>query len=153
MIKNFNCLKEIHKYYDEKTNTYNFKEGNLYIDYVIFNFDLYVDANINALNIIGQDINAKNITAWDIKANDITAWNIKAYDIKAMDIKADDIEANDINVWENITAESISYFAVCFAYGNIKCKKIKGEREGSKHFVLSGKIEIENIEGEEDNHE
>lgn len=61
MIKNFNCLKEIHKYYDAKTNTYIFKEGNLYIDYVIFNFDLYVDANINALNIIGQDINASNI--------------------------------------------------------------------------------------------
>lgn len=128
MTKIFNSLEEIQKYYDENTNTYVFKEDKEYIDLVVFNFNLDVKANIDAL-----DINACNIDANNIDANDI----------KAMDIKANDIKAMDINAWD-IDANNISYFAVCFAYNNIKCKIIKGRRINAKHFVLDGKLELEN---------
>ena len=52
-------------------------------------------------------------------------------------INACDIKAFDIN------ARNISYHAVCFAYNNIKCKSIEGERNNSRHFVLDGVLEIE----------
>ena len=134
MIKNFNSLEEIQKYYDNETNTYVFKENGECID-IKFNFDLNVDASIKAWNI-----NACNINAGDIKAS-----NIKAFDINAGDIKASNIKAFDINAW-NITAKDISYWAVCFAYNSIKCKSIEGRRHNSKHFVLDGKLEMEEDE-------
>ena len=127
MTKEFNSLEEIQKYYDEKSNTYIFKENGVYIDLVVFNFDLDVKANIDA----------KNIDAYNIDALNIDACNIDASDIKAMNI-----EAWDINAW-NIEAQDISYYAVCFAYNNIKCKSIIGRRNNAKHFVLDGKLEIE----------
>jgi hypothetical protein len=76
------------------------------------------------------------INAYDIDAGDINAWNIDAWDISAGDINAWDINARNIN------AKNIRYYAVCFAYQNIKCKSIKGERENSKHFCLDGEIII-----------
>ena len=126
MIKKFNNLEEMKEYYDEENNSYYFKEDNEYIDLVIFNFDLDIKANIDAC-----DINARDINAWNIESCDINAININAYDIIADDINAYDIKANNI-----------IYFAVCFAYENIKCKSIKGRRENAEHFVLDGKIEI-----------
>ena len=113
MTKEFNKLEEIQKYYDENTNTYIFKENDEYIGLVVFNFDLDVKANIEAL--------------------DIKAWNIDANNIDTRDIKALDINVNDI-----------TYYAICFAYNNIKCKSIKGIRKNAKHFVLDGKLEVEN---------
>jgi hypothetical protein len=38
--------------------------------------------------------------------------------------------------------EDVSYYAVAFAYNNIKCKSIKGRRKNARHFVLDGEIEI-----------
>ncbi len=92
MIKAFNNLEEIQKYYDEKTNTYVFKEDDKYIDLVLFNFDLKINSNISASNI-----NARNIT----------------------------------------------YYAVCFAHHNIRCRSIKGRRTNHKHYVLDGVIDVE----------
>ena len=137
MSKEFYSLEEIQKYYDKKSNTYVFKENDEYIDLVIFNFDLNVIANIIAKYINANDIKAHNINVWDIKAHNINAW-----DIISCDIKAYNIIARDINAY-NIIARDISYHAVCFAYNNIKCKTIKGGKENSKHFVLDGKIEVE----------
>ena len=127
MIKEFNSLEEIQKYYDENTNTYIFKEDDEYIDLVVFNFDLAINANIDAMDI----------NAWDIYANDINAWDINTRKIRANDIYAWDIIASDIN------AKDISYFAVCYAYKNIICKSIKGRVPTAKHFVLYGKLEVE----------
>ena len=127
MTKEFNSLEEIEEYYDEKSNTYIFKEDGKYIDLVVFNFDLNIQANIDA----------KNIDAYNIDALNIDACNIDASDIKAMNI-----EAWDINAW-NIEVQDISYYAVCFAYNNIKCNSIIGRRNNAKHFVLDGKLEIE----------
>ena len=112
MTKEFNSLQEIEKYYNKETNTYVFKEGNRYIDIVMFNFNLDINSNIEAYDII----------AWDINALDINADNINAI---------------------NINANNISYYAVCFAYKNIKCKSIKGRRKNTKHFILDGKLEVE----------
>ncbi|NCC71412.1 hypothetical protein EOM09_07580 [bacterium] len=92
--------------------------------------------DINAGDITADDINAGDITADDINAGDITAFDIKANNITAGDITADDINAN------NIIADNISYYAVCFAYYNIKCKSITGCRENSKHFCLDSEIKI-----------
>lgn len=137
MTKVFNSLEEIQKYYDEKSNTYIFKENGDYIDLIVFNFDLDIDANIDAWCIDALNVSAANIKAYDIDTRDLHALNIDAWDIYAWDIEACNIAA------ENIKARNISYFAVCFAYDNIKCKSIKGSRENSKHFVLDGKLEIE----------
>lgn len=128
MTKEFYSLDEIQKYYDKKSNTYIFIEDDEVIDVVVFNFDLDVKANIDA----------KTINAFDIKACNIKACNIDACDIKAMNINA-----WDINAW-NIEAQDISYYAVCFAYKNIKCNSIKGRRKNAKHFVLDGILEVEN---------
>ena len=141
MVKEFNNLKEIKKYYDEESNTYIFKENGIYIDLVVFNFNLNVTANINA-----SRINAKNIHANNIYATYIYALKITANDINAWDINASDINARDINVWNimayNITANDIRYYAVCFVYKNIKCKSIKRERKNHKHFILDGVLEV-----------
>lgn len=125
MIKEFNKLEELEKYYNKETNTYVFKENNVYLDLVVFNFDLDVKATINANNIKARDINARDINAWNINARDIYA--------------------NDINAY-NINANNISYYAVCYAYHNIKCNSIKGRRKNAKHFVLDGKLEVEENE-------
>lgn len=59
------------------------------------------------------------------------------------DINARDINAWDINAWD-INARDISFYAVCFAYNNIKCNKIAGRRRPHKKpFVLDGKITME----------
>lgn len=151
MVKEFNNLKEIKKYYDRKTNTYVFKEDNKYIDLVIFNFDLNIKSNIYAQQLEARNINACNINAWnvnaqDIRACDINARNINARDINARNIRASRIRARDINANDinslSIVADNINYWAVCYAYENIKCRSIKGNRKNSKHFVLDGKIEI-----------
>ena len=72
MVKEFNSLEEIQKYYDEITDTYVFRENDRYIDLVKFNFDLNVNANIDAHDIIANDIYANNINAIVIKAYDIS---------------------------------------------------------------------------------
>ena len=171
MIREFNSLEEIQKYYNGETNTYVFKENNEYISLVKFNFKLNVDANIkvrniSACDITANDIKAENITAWDIDADkiqanriiainidthniiahNIDAWNINAHDIFANDINANDIIAHNINAWNinanNIIACDISYWTVCVAIENIKCKSIKGRYRNAKHFVLDGKLEV-----------
>ena len=108
------------------------------IDLVVFNFDLEINANIDAGNINAFNIEARNIKAWDIDARDLDVLDIDAYDIKVNNIDCSNIEAI------NIEAQDISYYAVCFAYNNIKCKSIKGRRNNAKHFVLDGKMEAEN---------
>lgn len=137
MIKEFNSLEEVENYYDQETNTYIFKENGEYINLVIFNFDLNVDANVEVYNINACDILVRDINACNIKAN-----NIYANDIKVKNIIANDIAAGDINAW-NINACDISYWAVCFAYNSIKCKSITSKRKNHKHFVLDGKLEVE----------
>ena len=157
MVKEFNSLEEIQKYYDKNTNTYVFVKNEEYIDLVIFHFDLHVEANIdaydiealdiNAWNINARNINADNIKVRDINAVNIDAWNIDAWNINAYNIKAGDIITGDISACNieagDISANDISYHAVCFAYDSIKCKSIKGRRKNSKHFVLDGKLEVE----------
>ena len=177
MVKEFNSLEEIQKYYDEKTSTYVFKENNEYISLVKFNFDLNVEANIKARNITAwditaNDIKAENINAWDINADkiqanriiainidthniiarNIDAWNITTHDLFANDINANDILAHNINACNisasNIIACDILYWTVCVAIENIKCKSIKGRYRNAKHFVLDGKLEVEENEKE-----
>ena len=127
MIKEFHSLNEIEKYYYGKSNTYVFKENGKYINTVVFNFDLEVKSNIHARNINVRDINAREVNAWNINACDIDVKNIYAWNINA----------------RNINAKDINYYAVCYAYENIKCKSIKGRKRNAKHFVLDGKMEVE----------
>lgn len=160
MIKEFNKLEEIEKYYDEKSNTYVFKENSEYIDLVKFNFDLNVQASIDCWNINANNINVWNIIAFNITANNIIAHNIVALNIFAHNINANYINTNNINannikarnitandiIALNITAHDICYYAICCAYKNITCKSIKGRSENARHFVLSGKLEVKENE-------
>ena len=147
IIKVFNKLEEIEKYYDKKLSAYIFYEDKDFIDLVIFNFNLNV-----AANIIAKDIQALNIDAWDINARHIdvnnidSIGNINALNINALNINANDIVAGDINSSWAINARNIYYHAVCFAYNSIRCKSIKGRKENAKHFVLDGELEIEKNE-------
>ena len=141
IIKQFNNLEEMQKYYDKSINTYVFKEDGKHIELVVFNFSLNVKSNIEACNIKAYEINAYNIEAWDITAYNINARNIKAGNITANDIGAYDIWACDISAG-NIAANNISYGAVCFAYNNIYCKSITSRRDKNKHFVLDGYLYI-----------
>ena len=166
-VKEFNNINEMQKYYDKETNAYVFKEGEDYIELVIFNFDLIIQENIYAWNIEACNINAKDIKARDINAHDINAHdictnriiandiyarnidslNIKSRYINAVDINGGDIVTGNIDAGnicaENIKAKRINYYAIFCAYENIKCKSIKGRRKNSKHFALDGKIEVE----------
>ena len=127
MTKVFNSLDDIQKYYNEESNTYIFKEYGIYINLVVFNFNLNVKSNIYAWNIYARNINALNINA-----KDVYVCRLDANDIKVHDINAASINANNIN-----------YYAVCYAYENIKCKSIKGRRWNHKHFVLDGVLDVE----------
>ena len=99
------------------------KNGVLAIDGdVRFECSINIEASINARNITARNITASDITARNITAGNITAW--------------------DINAWD------ILYYAVCFAYQNIKCLSIKAEREVSKHFCLDGEITFKNDNSE-----
>ena len=142
IIKKFNNLEEMEKYYDKNTNTYVFKEDGKPINLVVFNFSLNVKSNIEACNIKAYDINAYNIEAWDITAYNIKAWNVKSGNITVNNIEAYDIWACDISAGD-VIAENISYGAVCFAYNNIYCKSIKSRRDKNKHFVLDGYLYID----------
>ena len=72
-----NNIEEMAKYYNSKTNTYEFVGSNERQD-VKFTFDLRIKSNIYA-----GHINAWNIDAEDIKAGDIDAWDINAGNIDA----------------------------------------------------------------------
>ena len=148
MIKEFNSLEEIQKYYNEKTNTYVFKEDR---DLIIFNFDLNIKSNIECRNIIGKNITAYDIDACDIIALNINARNILAFDINALNINACDINACDI-IASTIVANNISYFEKCISFFCIKCKSIKGRRPNAKHFVLDGKLEKVKYNGRKEQH-
>ena len=135
---------------------YNINAGNIIAHNINAN-------DINALNVVADDINARDIdiisitaldinvndiNALDINARDITARNIKARNISAEDIWGRDIYAKDITA-QNIKADDISYYALCFAYNNIKCKTITGRRNRHKHFVLDGELVVEEDEKED----
>lgn len=141
MIEIFNNLEEIQKYYDKETNTYIFKENDIFIETIIFNFTLEVNANIRSGNIRAWDIKAldiravniscSNIIALDIDARNIDCINLTAKDIIALDIDALNITARNINV-NNIFAKSIDArgeidcYDTCVASEYIKCKSIIG---------------------------
>ena len=148
MIKEFNNLEEIQKYYDKETNTYIFKEGDKYIDLIKFNFDLVIFSNISALDVIARKIDAYDIDVWNINAWDIDSHVLRCDDINAWDIKANYIYAENINAL-NIYAIDIFYYAVCFAYKSIKCNLIKGSRTNARHFVLDGFIKTIEFERED----
>jgi hypothetical protein len=116
------------------------KKDEIHID---GNFELEENIDVQASLFVRGAILG---TSWDINAGNITARNINAWDITAWDINAGNITARNITAWDitarNITAGDINYYAVCFAYKNIKCKSIKGRRKNAKYFCLDGKIEM-----------
>jgi len=107
--------------------------------------------NIDALDIEAHNIEALDIEALDIEAHDIKAYNIEAHNIDALDIKALDIKAYNIEA-HNIDALDISYYAFCIAYNSFKCSSIEGRRENSIHKCLDSEIEIKktqiNLQGQ-----
>lgn len=156
MTKVFNNLNDILKYYDEETNTYNFRENGEIIDIVIFNFDLNIESNIEArdiraTSITAKNIHARNITVWDMNVCDIEsvcidAGVIRARDIYTTTIESMDIYARDIKTYGvmsvNIYARDILYMTICSAYEDFKCNSIKCRQELPIHGSLYGKLEV-----------
>lgn len=99
MVKVFNKLEEIQKYYNKKSNTYVFKEKGEYIYLVVFEFNLDVEANIDALSINAWDIDALDIEASYILADNIRARNITYYGVCCAynSIKCKSIEPAAVN--------------------------------------------------------
>lgn len=162
MTKEFNSLNEIQKYYNEESNTYIFKEDDKYIELVVLNFNLEVNANIKAYDIYARNINARdievgNIRAWAIKANNIDAYNLDCCDdivvknINVCSINAHDIEADDIKTYEDIKAWNI------YAH-NITAKNIIVDNIYAYDISYWGlcfatqNIECHSIKGRRDNH-
>jgi hypothetical protein len=108
------------------------KNGELFVNEdVTFECSFEIDASLR----VNGDIYAGvyNINAYNINANDINTNNINAYNINANDIIA-----------HNINANNIKYYALCFAYGGIKCSSIEAIRLKSQEPIcLDGKLEIE----------
>ena len=102
--KKFYNLEEIKKYYVEKTNTYSFEENGFCLN-VIFLFDLEVNSNIYANNIIAERMKCLNITASSLEATSITANRIIA----------NIICANAVNVKGNIiySEKIVIRFSTC----------------------------------------
>ena len=119
-------------------------KGNLILkENTTFNEDLKVEGSIIGdynLTVLG-DINCLNIHCNNIDCNNIDCLDIDCFNIDCFNIDCLDIHCNDINCLD-INCNDINYYAVCFAYNNIKCKSIKGRRKNSKHFVLDGEIII-----------
>ena len=113
-------------------------------DNIVTNKDLYLHCKIN----IDLNIKCKNIVSeydlvlGNLEANSLTVKNITANNIKATTIQAENINARSIEVLNNIKANNIKYYAICFAYNDINCKSIQGTRNNSKHFSLDGGIKI-----------
>ena len=156
--KVLNNIKEIKKYYNKETDTYDFssKKGHS-IDKIILNFDLNVESDIIVCDISAPSITAKNITAWDITAWEINGCDIKCVNINAGMIKARDIDglhiktmniyARDIDVYSvdavNIYARDIIYTTMCSAYEDFKCNSINCiGRPAPLHYSLYGKLEV-----------
>lgn len=122
MIKVFNNLEEIKKYYNELTNTYVFMEDTEYIDNIFFNFDLNVNANIQAGNI-----QAYNIKCYDIEAGDVIVLDIDAHEINVRNMNARNIKANNI-IGCNIKAHIVNIYDINDNYhiskNNIKANHI-----------------------------
>ena len=94
-------------------------KGNLIMESdMTFEEDLKVEGSIS-----GKDGNRYNlIVKGDLDCYDLDCGNL---DCGNLDCKGD-----------------VFYYAVAFAYNNIKCKSIKGRWKNARHFVLDGKIEI-----------
>ena len=112
-------------------------------------FNINVNASIEAWNIEARNIEARNIKAMDIEARNIEAFNIEAWNIKAMDIEAWNIEARNIKAWNiearniearNIKARDINFWAFCISRVSLTCKSIKGIRGNNIFTCLDSEI-------------
>ena len=83
----------------------------------------------------------------DIKDNNLVINDDVTFEMKTLDIKEVSIKTGDINAG-NIKAKKVEYYAVAFAYKNIKVQSIKGVREKARHFVLDGMLEVEDEKGQ-----
>lgn len=142
MVKEFNSLDEIKKYYDEKTNTYVFKENDVLIDFVNLRFDLDIKSDIICASVAAWDITAINIFALDIVASNINAESIVARHINALHIIVKHIEAYDISAWD-ICAKDIIFNTSCIAFKDIKCASINGAIDKSFYISKEGDVIID----------
>ena len=115
------------------------KEDNISINKDIYiNCDIELDANIKCKNIYSE----YSLTIGDLDALNVEVNNLTVNKIRATNLKVVSISARNIEILNEIKANRISYYAVCFACNNIECNTIKGERINSKHFSLDGKVII-----------
>ena len=96
-------------------------------------YNLTVEGDINAGDIIARNIDARDINAWNIDAENIDAENIDAWDIDAKDIDAMNIDAYDIDardiVCESRIKKSKKAKTICRVYVKNRSQLERKERD------------------------
>jgi len=106
-------------------------------------YALTVKGNLKAYDVLVADLFAVDVIVHDIFVGDIFARNLTTHHMSTNSIFAlKDIFAGDIAAAGSISARSIWYNGVCYAYRDIECTSIEGMREDSRHFSLDGKVII-----------
>ena len=108
----------------------------------IINEDLKVEGNILGKN--GEIFNLQvkgNLDCWNLNCCNLNCWDLKCYNLDCRNLNCCNLDCCDLDCYD-LDCWDLNFFAVCFAYDNIKCKSIKGRRENSRYFVLDGKIII-----------
>ena len=97
------------------------------------------DTTFDESLIVKGNIFGKNGIRYNLRVRgDLNCLNLNCLDLNCLNLNCDDLICWDLNCRDNV-----SYYAICFAYKNIKCKSIKGRRSNCKEpFVLDGTIEI-----------
>ena len=97
------------------------------------------------------DFNGRNFDGWDFKGRDFNGGDFNGRDFDGSDFYGSDFDGQDFyglnfNGWnfngESFNGEHISYYVWFIAYGDIKCRSIKGRRKNSFHKSLDGKLII-----------
>ena len=108
--KKFHNIEEIKKYYVPEINTYMFEENGVYLN-VAFLFDLEVDSNIFANNILAKDITCLELSTIHLDASNIKATKLIADNIKAITANVTDriVYSGEINIHYSINCGKLLY--------------------------------------------
>lgn len=110
-----NKFDQIKKFYNSKTNTYEFIKNNKFLD-------VFFDININVnSSIIGGKIEGFNFTANNIDCLELEACNVISSNINAIHCSANKIHANKI---KSITIECNELTAITVCCNEIECDRI-----------------------------
>jgi len=104
-------------------------EGNLIVEGNIFGkdgekYNLIIRGDLNCYDLDCRNLNCLNLNCLNLNCLNLNCSNLDCWNLDCLDLNC-----LDLNFW-----------AVAFAYKNIKAKSIKSYRDNSRCFVLGGSI-------------